>query len=66
MHVFYLYALQVKSEIAKRNFKPNCVLVILQFFLQHGLISPDNGNDVDIDLIRERFCCFSLFPGICL
>lgn len=38
---FYLWDVeQVKTEITRRTFKPNCVLVILQFLLQHGLISP--------------------------
>ena len=35
--------MQVKAEISKDKFKPNCVLVILQFLLKHGLISPSEG-----------------------
>lgn len=44
--------LQVKAEIIKKRFKPNCVLVILQFLLKHGLISPSEG-EVIVKLLSD-------------
>lgn len=41
--MFYIFFFKVKKEIAKGNFKPNCVLVVLQFMLQHSLLSPNTG-----------------------
>ncbi|KAG0128307.1 NUDIX hydrolase domain-like protein [Tuber indicum] len=36
---------QVKAELAKGNFKPNCSLVLLDFFIRHGIITPENESD---------------------
>lgn len=38
----YLY--QVKDEIATDDFKPNCALVVLDFLIRNGFVSPDNGK----------------------
>jgi len=36
---------QVKAELAKGSFKPNCSLVLLDFFIRHGIITPENESD---------------------
>ena len=41
--------LQVKEKIATDQFKPNCALVVLDFLMRHGLITPDSGKDMRID-----------------
>ncbi|XP_033109622.1 nudix hydrolase 20, chloroplastic-like [Anneissia japonica] len=39
---FYLFKIEeVKEKIASGEFKPNCALVILDFLIRHGYISPD-------------------------
>ncbi|XP_072025538.1 uncharacterized protein [Amphiura filiformis] len=39
---FYLYTVEeVKEKIASTEFKPNCALVVLDFLIRHGYISPD-------------------------
>lgn len=32
--------------MATDEFKPNCALVVLDFMIRHGLITPDNGEVV--------------------
>jgi len=34
---------QIKSEMEAGTFKPNCALVILNFMIRHGIITPDSG-----------------------
>lgn len=36
---------QVLSRLRSGKFKPNCALVLLDFFIRHGLITPDNEPD---------------------
>lgn len=36
----------MKEKIATDEFKPNCALVVLDFMIRHGLITPDNGEVV--------------------
>ncbi|KAG0642434.1 NUDIX hydrolase domain-like protein [Tuber brumale] len=36
---------QVKAELAKGSFKPNCSLVLLDFFIRHGIVAPENEMD---------------------
>ena len=38
------FLLQVKNKLATDDFKPNCALVVLDFMIRHGFVSPDNGN----------------------
>ncbi|KAH0613980.1 uncharacterized protein H6S33_005866 [Morchella sextelata] len=33
---------EVKEELAKGSFKPNCAIVLLDFFIRHGIITPEN------------------------
>ncbi|KAL7271051.1 hypothetical protein RUND412_006215 [Rhizina undulata] len=36
---------KIKEELAKGNFKPNCALVLIDFFIRHGVITPENEPD---------------------
>ena len=36
----------MKEKIATDEFKPNCALVVLDFMIRHGLVTPDNGEVV--------------------
>ena len=38
------FSLQVKTEIASGEFKPNCALVILDFLIRKGYLSVDTGQ----------------------
>jgi len=40
---FYCWSIdKVKDKIATEEFKPNCALVVLDFLIRHGLITPDS------------------------
>lgn len=40
---FYCWPIdKVKDEIATDDFKPNCALVVLDFLIRNGFVSPDN------------------------
>ncbi|EPX74787.1 thiamine diphosphokinase Tnr3 [Schizosaccharomyces octosporus yFS286] len=40
---FHLWTLdQVIQGLAEQRFKPNCALVILDFFIRHGILSPEH------------------------
>lgn len=40
---FYCWPIdKVKDEIATDDFKPNCGLVVLDFLIRNGFVSPDN------------------------
>ncbi|KAL4919831.1 NUDIX hydrolase domain-like protein [Aspergillus aurantiobrunneus] len=34
-----------KKALANREFKPNCAVVLIDFFLRHGIITPENEKD---------------------
>lgn len=36
---------KVKEAMANGEFKPNCALVLVDFFLRHGIITPENEKD---------------------
>ncbi|KAL8826491.1 MAG: hypothetical protein Q9191_003763 [Dirinaria sp. TL-2023a] len=36
---------KVQKAIAEGQFKPNCALVLLDFFIRHGILTPDNEAD---------------------
>ncbi|KAF2121404.1 thiamine pyrophosphokinase-related protein-like protein [Lophiotrema nucula] len=43
---FYLWTIEeVKEAMAKGEFKPNCALVMLEFFVRHGIITCDKEKD---------------------
>ena len=40
---FYLWTIEeVKRALADGEFKPNCAVVLLDFFVRHGLLTPEN------------------------
>jgi 8-oxo-dGTP pyrophosphatase MutT (NUDIX family) len=43
---FYLWTVdEVKEAMAKGEFKPNCALVMLDFFIRHGILTTENEKD---------------------
>lgn len=36
---------ETKRALANREFKPNCALVLIDFFLRHGILTPENEPD---------------------
>ncbi|KAF2226866.1 NUDIX hydrolase domain-like protein [Elsinoe ampelina] len=36
---------EVREAMSKGEFKPNCALVLLDFFVRHGVLTPDNERD---------------------
>ncbi|KAF7513015.1 hypothetical protein GJ744_011281 [Endocarpon pusillum] len=36
---------EVKTALTEGQFKPNCALVLLDFFVRHGVLTPDNEPD---------------------
>ena len=43
VEAFYLWTVdEVKQHLAKGEFKPNCALVLLDFFVRHGIITAEN------------------------
>ncbi|KAI5851232.1 NUDIX hydrolase domain-like protein [Morchella snyderi] len=48
---------EVKEELAKGSFKPNCAIVLLDFFIRHGILTPENEPDyIEIcSRIHRRF-----------
>jgi len=45
---FYLWDVEeVQEHMAKGEFKPNCALVMLDFFIRHGILTPENERDYD-------------------
>ncbi|KAK1995111.1 NUDIX domain-containing protein [Colletotrichum falcatum] len=43
---------QVKSAMLAGRFKPNCVLVMLDFFVRHNIITPEN-NDEYLEIVTR-------------
>ncbi|KAF2968810.1 hypothetical protein GQX73_g4772 [Xylaria multiplex] len=59
---FYLWTIdEVREELAKGNFKPNCALVLVDFFIRHGIITAE--NEPDYAEILERLHRRLPFPG---
>ncbi|KAF2258486.1 thiamine pyrophosphokinase-related protein-like protein [Lojkania enalia] len=43
---FYLWSVsEVQEAMAKGEFKPNCALVMLDFFIRHGIVTSENERD---------------------
>lgn len=43
---FYLWGVEeVKGAMARGEFKPNCALVMLDFFIRHGVLTSENEKD---------------------
>ncbi|KAM5476143.1 putative thiamine diphosphokinase [Microsporum audouinii] len=43
---FWLWTVdQVKEALSNGEFKPNCAIVLIDFFIRHGLLTPENETD---------------------
>lgn len=43
---FYLWSVEeVKTALAEGEFKPNCAMVLLDFFIRHGILRAENEKD---------------------
>lgn len=59
---FYLMTVEeVKEAMAKGEFKPNCAVVLLDFFMRHGILTRE--NEPDYDEIKRRMHRPLKFPG---
>jgi 8-oxo-dGTP pyrophosphatase MutT (NUDIX family) len=59
---FYLWDVEeVQEHMTKGEFKPNCALIMLDFFIRHGILTPENENDYDE--IKSRIHRDLKFPG---
>ncbi|KAI1074615.1 NUDIX hydrolase domain-like protein [Whalleya microplaca] len=59
---FYLWSVEeVREQLALGRFKPNCALVLLDFFIRHGILTPE--NEADYEEIRRRMHRKLPFPG---
>lgn len=52
---------EVRDELARGSFKPNCALVALDFFVRHGVLTRE--NEPDYDEIVRRMHRRLPFPG---
>ncbi|KAG6042150.1 hypothetical protein E4U41_004954 [Claviceps citrina] len=51
----------IKMDLANGKFKDNCAVVMLDFFIRHGIITGD--NEPDFDAIHQRMHRILPFPG---
>jgi 8-oxo-dGTP pyrophosphatase MutT (NUDIX family) len=59
---FYLWTVeQVQEHMAKGEFKPNCALLLLDFFIRHGILTPE--NEPNFEEIKQRLHRDLVFPG---
>ncbi|KAI8631960.1 NUDIX hydrolase domain-like protein [Xylariaceae sp. FL1651] len=59
---FYLWTVdEVREELAKGSYKPNCALVVVDFFIRHGIITA--ANEPDYAEILQRLHRKLPFPG---
>jgi 8-oxo-dGTP pyrophosphatase MutT (NUDIX family) len=59
---FYLWTVEeTRAHLAKGEFKPNCSLVVLDFFIRHGILTPE--SERDYDEIKKRIRRDLEFPG---
>jgi hypothetical protein len=52
---------EIQENLAKGEFKPNCALLMLDFFIRHGILTPQ--NESDFDEIKKRLHREIEFPG---
>jgi 8-oxo-dGTP pyrophosphatase MutT (NUDIX family) len=52
---------EVQAQLANGQFKPNCALVVLDFFIRHGILTRE--NEPDYDEINRRIHRELPFPG---
>lgn len=59
---FYLWTVDdVRAELAKGHYKPNCALIAVDFFVRHGIITAE--NEPDYAEILQRLHRKLPFPG---
>ncbi|KAI1780150.1 NUDIX hydrolase domain-like protein [Hypoxylon cercidicola] len=52
---FYMWTVdEVKEKLAEGRFKPNCALILVDFFIRHKILTPENEPDYDEILRRLR------------
>lgn len=62
VEAFYLWTVeQVEEHMAAGEFKPNCALMVLDFFTRHGILTKD--NEEHYEDIRRRLHRELEFPG---
>ena len=60
---FHLWTVEeVQEHMAKGEFKPNCALVLLDFFIRHNILTPE--NERNFDEIKSRIHRVLEFPGL--
>ncbi|KAG9246214.1 thiamine pyrophosphokinase-related protein-like protein [Calycina marina] len=60
---FYLWTVEeVQSAMAAGEFKPNCSLVVLDFFIRHSILTKE--NEPDYEDIKKRIHRELEFPGL--
>jgi 8-oxo-dGTP pyrophosphatase MutT (NUDIX family) len=59
---FYLWTVeQVQEALVRGEFKPNCALLMLDFFIRHGILTEE--NEKHYDEIKKRLHRELEFPG---
>ncbi|RFU30160.1 hypothetical protein B7463_g6163, partial [Scytalidium lignicola] len=59
---FYLWTVEeVQEHLAKGEFKPNCAIVVLDFFIRHGVLTPE--NEPNFEEIKRRLHRDLEYPG---
>lgn len=59
---FHLWTVaETQAALSQGRFKPNCALILLDFFVRHRILTPD--NEPDYDEIVQRMHRKLVFPG---
>lgn len=59
---FYLWTVEeVREALGRGEFKPNCALLVLDFFIRWGVLT--GGNEKDFEEIKRRLHRELVFPG---
>jgi 8-oxo-dGTP pyrophosphatase MutT (NUDIX family) len=59
---FYLWTIEeIQEYMARGEFKPNCALIMLDFFIRHGILTPE--NEPNLEEIKSRLHRDLEFPG---
>jgi 8-oxo-dGTP pyrophosphatase MutT (NUDIX family) len=62
VEAFYLWTVrEVQEHMQRGEFKPNCALYLLEFFVRRGILTPE--NEPDLEEIRRRIHRELEFPG---
>jgi 8-oxo-dGTP pyrophosphatase MutT (NUDIX family) len=52
---------EIQEQLAQGLWKPNCAVVMLDFFLRHGVYTPE--NEPDFEVLQARAHRYIPFPG---